>query len=89
MKMNQAFLLHDNTSLYTREAVVTMGWTVHPHPPYSPDFHILGCLQDALQEYRFADDELKYSLRKGMRRFSEEFYTTGIQLLTKRWKNVC
>jgi len=93
MKLHQVFLLHNNTrlliSLCTREAVVTMGWTVHPHPPYSPDFaycdfYIFGSLQDALQECRCAVDELKYSLPEGMRRFSEEFYTTGIQLLTQR-----
>jgi len=71
-----------------------MGWTVHLHPPYSPDFghcefYIFGSLQDALQEYRCEDDELKNSLREGMRRFSEEFCTTGIQLLMQRWKNVC
>jgi hypothetical protein len=59
-KMNEVFLLHDNTrllaSLCTRKAVVTVGWTVHPHLPYSPDFaycayYIFGSLQDALQEY--------------------------------------
>jgi len=66
-----------------------MGWTVHPHLPYSPnfaycDFYIFGSLQDALQEYRCADDELKHSLREGMRRFSEEFCTTGIQFLTQK-----
>lgn len=68
-----------------------MAWTVHPHPPYSLDFaycdfYIFGCLQDALQQYRCADGELKHSLREGMRLFSKEFCTTGIQLLTQRWK---
>ena len=68
-----------------------MGWTVHPLPPCSPDFaycdlYISGSLQDTLQEYRCADDKLKHSLREGMRRFSEEFCTTGIQLLTQNCK---
>jgi histone-lysine N-methyltransferase SETMAR len=34
-------LLRDNTRLHTsprtREAITTIGWTVLPHPPYSPD----------------------------------------------------
>ena len=64
--MNQILLLHDNarlqTSLHTREAIATMGWTVFPHPPYSPylapsDFHPSGPLKDALQGHRFTDDD--------------------------------
>jgi transposase len=39
--VNQIFLLHDNatqhTSLLITEAITKMGWTVLPHPPYSPD----------------------------------------------------
>jgi hypothetical protein len=35
------FRLHDNatphTSLDTREAIVTMGWTILPYPPFSPE----------------------------------------------------
>jgi histone-lysine N-methyltransferase SETMAR len=69
-----------------------MGWTVLPRPLYSPDltpsdFHIFGPLKDALRGRRFADDdELKHSVREELRRFSKEFYATGIQRLTQRWK---
>jgi histone-lysine N-methyltransferase SETMAR len=47
----QMLLRHDNarphTSLRTREHINKMGWTVLPHPPYSPDlppsdFHLFG-----------------------------------------------
>ena len=76
----------------TREATATMGWTVLPHPPYSPDlapydFHLFGPLKDVLRGRRFADiDDLKYSVREELRRFSKELYATGLQHLTQRTK---
>ena len=57
---------HDNarphTSLRTQEAIAKSGWTVLPHPPYSPglapsDFHLFGPLKDALHGTRFEDDD--------------------------------
>jgi transposase len=40
-EVNQVLFLHDNarqhTSLCTRKAITKIGWTVLPHPPYSPD----------------------------------------------------
>jgi histone-lysine N-methyltransferase SETMAR len=87
--------VHDNarphTSLRTREAIATMGWTVLRHPPFSPDlapsdFNLFDPLKDALRGRRFADDELKHSVREELRRFSIEYYATGIKRLTKRWK---
>jgi histone-lysine N-methyltransferase SETMAR len=64
-----------------------MEWTVLPHPPYSPElapsvFHLFGPLKDALGGRRFVDD----NVREELRRFSNEFYATGIQRLTQRWK---
>jgi histone-lysine N-methyltransferase SETMAR len=87
--------LHDNarphTSLRTRKAVATVGWAVISLTPYGPDlapsnFHLFGHLKDALRGRRFADDddELKHSVREELRRFSKEFYATGIQRLTER-----
>jgi hypothetical protein len=94
--MMEQFLLHDNarrhTNMPTREATATMWWTVLPHPPYSPDlasydFHLFGPLKDALRGSRFADiDDLKYSVREELRRFSKELYATGLQRLTQRMK---
>jgi histone-lysine N-methyltransferase SETMAR len=69
-----------------------MGWTVLPHPPYSPDlapsdFHLFGPLKDALRGRRFADDEeLKHSMPEELRHFSKDFYVTSIQRLTQRQK---
>ena len=38
-------------------------------------------------EERFAeDDELKHSAREKLRRFSKEFYATGIQRFQEIWK---
>jgi histone-lysine N-methyltransferase SETMAR len=48
-------LQHDNprplTNLKTREAITKFGWTVLPHPPYSPDlapsdFHLFGAVKN-------------------------------------------
>jgi len=53
---------HPHTSLRTQEAISKFGWTVLPHPPYSPDlalsdFHLFGPLKDTLHGTRFEDDE--------------------------------
>jgi len=46
-------------------------------------------LEDTFRGLRSADDEeLKHSVRKELRLFSKEFYTTGIQRLMQRWKSV-
>jgi hypothetical protein len=58
----EMFLQHDNarphTSVRTREHITKMGWTVLPHPSYSPDlapsdFHLFGSLKDALRGTHF------------------------------------
>jgi hypothetical protein len=42
---------------------------------------------DALQGRRFADDDdLKRRVYQKIRRFSTEFYATGIECLMHRWK---
>ena len=60
------------------------------HPFYSPDLasppdvHLSGPLEGR----RFADEgELKHGVSEGIRRFSQELYTGGIQRLKDRWKN--
>ena len=73
-------LLRDNTRQHTnprtREAITTIGWTVLPHPPYSPDlapsdYHILGPVKDALGGQPLADNgEMKHSVREEFLRFS-------------------
>jgi hypothetical protein len=55
-------LRHDNarpqTSLKTVEHIVNLGWTVIPHPPYSPDlapsdFHLFESMKDGLHGQHF------------------------------------
>jgi hypothetical protein len=61
-KMNQVLPIHRNvrphTTMRTREEISTIGWTVLPHIPYSPDWapsdiHLFGSLKDALRGRRF------------------------------------
>jgi histone-lysine N-methyltransferase SETMAR len=47
----------------TQEVVTQFGWTVFPHPPYSPDLapsdlHLFGALKDAIRGKRFGSDEV-------------------------------
>jgi len=61
-KKTTFLLQHDNarphTSLKTVEHIVSLGWTVVPHPPYSPDlvpsdFHLFGLMKDGLHGQHF------------------------------------
>jgi histone-lysine N-methyltransferase SETMAR len=71
-KMNQVILLPDtrlHTSLYKREAIATVEWTVLPYPPYSPDlapfdFQVSGPLKDEHRGHHFVDDKLNYGVRE-------------------------
>ena len=95
-KLDQLILQHDNarphTYLRKREATATMKYIVLPNPPYSLDlapsyFHLFGHLKDTLRGRRFVDDDgLRHRLREELQRFNKEFYSTGIQRLTQRWK---
>jgi len=61
-KKTTFLLQHDNarphTSLKTVEHIVNLGWTVVPHPLYSPDlapsdFHLFGLMKDGLRGQHF------------------------------------
>jgi len=60
------FLLQHNarshTSLKTVEHIANLGWTVLPHPPYSPDlapsdFHMFGPMKDGLHGQHFPSND--------------------------------
>jgi hypothetical protein len=63
-----------------------------PHPAHSPnlspsDCHLFGLVKDALHGCHFAgDNELKQSFNDVLQSQGREFYSTGIQCLTQRWK---
>jgi histone-lysine N-methyltransferase SETMAR len=87
----EMLLQHDSarphTSLRTREHITKMGWTVLPHPPYSPylapsDFHLSGSLKDALHGTHFEDDNsVIEAVRKWLRRQDKSWYRQGMHAL--------
>lgn len=88
-------LHHDNarphTSFATNQVIAKMGWSVIPHPPYSPDlapsdFYLFGPMKSNLRGQRFDDlDEVKAALKLWVRQCSAEFFQSGFQAWTKRW----
>jgi hypothetical protein len=94
-QMNQVLILHDaslHTSLCTREAIATMGWTIFPSSPHSPDlptfnFHLFVSLKDALRGCCVLDNnDLQLSLCEELRCFSKHFYDTSIKPLMQQLK---
>jgi len=54
--------------LKTVEHIANLGWTVLPHPPYSPDlapsdFHLFGPMKDGLRGQHFPSNEASYEPR--------------------------
>jgi hypothetical protein len=71
----------------TREADVTVAWTVIPNPPYSPDlaasdFHLFGRDGCTLRSLLCYDDKLKHSVCEELGCFSKEFCATDVQCVT-------
>jgi transposase len=92
-----AFLLqHDNArphaSLKTKGHVAKFGWTVLPHPPYSPDlvpsdFHLFGRMKDGLREQYFPDnDAVIAAVRKWVASAGADFYERSMQALVHHWR---
>ena len=89
-------LQHDNarphTSLKTMECVAKFGWTVLPHPPYSPDlapsdFHLFAPLKNGLRGQRFPDnDAVIAAVKKWTTSAGADFYERGIKALVHRWQ---
>jgi hypothetical protein len=69
-----------HTSFKTQKAITELGWTVLPHPPYSPnlahsDFHFFGALKDAIRRQRFrSNDEVIEEVRKRLRLQNSNLY---------------
>jgi hypothetical protein len=94
-QMNQVLILHGaslHTSLCTREAIATMGWTIFPSSPHSSDlptsdFHLFIPLKDALRGCCFLDNnDMQHSMCEELRCFSKQFYVTSIQLFMQQLK---
>jgi len=97
-KQARVYFLHDNARPHiaksTRQKLLELGWTVLPHPPYSPDvaptdYYLFRSLNNHLSEKKFDDeDDLKLDLTTFFSQKSTEFYERGILSLPKRWQQV-
>jgi histone-lysine N-methyltransferase SETMAR len=78
--------------LKTREAITKLGWTVLPHPHYSPDlaasvFHPFGAFKDAIRGKRFGSDgEFIEGVKKWLQVQNSDLYNTGIHALVSHWR---
>ena len=85
---------HDNapphTAKLTRDTLASFGWTVLPHPPYSPDlapsdFHLFGKLKEPLRGIHLKSlREVQDAVEDWRAKTTPEFYTAGVQSLFKR-----
>jgi histone-lysine N-methyltransferase SETMAR len=97
-KQDRVFFLHDNARPHiaksTCQKLLELGWTVLPHPPYSPDlaptdYYLFRSLSNHLTEKNFDhEDDLKLDLTNFFSQKSTEFYKRGILSLPKRWQQV-
>ncbi|XKL68404.1 hypothetical protein PGB90_003895 [Kerria lacca] len=90
------FLLqHDNARPHTRartiEVLSSLGFTVLPHPPYSPDlapsdYYLFRHLKKHIKGIRYAsDDKLRTAVSSWLRLQPVDFFETGIRKLISRW----
>lgn len=93
--LQNVILHHDNARPHTAQATVAeiaaKGWTVLPHPPYSPDlapsdFYLFGPLKDFLRGQKFKDDgEVKAAVRSWVRQCNPYFFADGFAQWKTRW----
>ena len=93
--LQDVILHHDNarphTANATTAAIVEKGWTILPHPPYSPDlapsdFHMFGPLKDYLRGQQFVDDDaVKSAVKAWIRQCKPEFFVNGFINWRNRW----
>jgi hypothetical protein len=85
-------ILQGHTRLKTREAIRKFGWTVLPHPPYSPhltpsDFILFGALKDAIHGTKFeTDDNVIHVVKTWLGEQNKAWYRQGIHTLTPHWR---
>jgi len=96
-KKKTTFLLqHDNvrphTSLKTVEHIANLGWTVLPHPPYSPDlapsdFHLFGPMKDGLRGQHFpSNDAVVRAVEQWATSAGADYYECDMQAIVHRWR---
>lgn len=80
-------LLYDNALHHvfrqTQHLLINFGWTVMPHPPYSPDlapsdYRLFPKFKEHLSGQRFrSDDEVKEEVKRFLDGLAAEFYDIG------------
>ena len=95
-ELQAVILHHDNARPHTAQATTTAiaakGWSVLPHPAYSPDlapsdFYLFGPLKDYLRGQKFDDDEsVKVAVKAWVRQCSPEFFSDGFKNWRTRWE---
>jgi histone-lysine N-methyltransferase SETMAR len=97
-KQRKVHFLHDNARPHiarlTQQKITDLGWTLVPHPPYSPnlsptDYHLFRSLAHHLDEKKFDNKEqLKNDIQTFFDRKYTDFYKNGIYLLRERSQTV-
>jgi len=91
-------LLHDNatphTARKTKQKLASLGWTILPHPPYSPDlapsdFKLFRSLGNALRDQVFdAEEDVRMFIDEFFMSRTSGFFVRGFTCLTERWDEV-
>jgi len=74
------------------EHIAKLGWTVLPHPPYSPDlapsdFHLFGPMKDGLRGQHFpSKDAVVQAVKQWATSAGADFYECGMQALVHHWQ---
>jgi histone-lysine N-methyltransferase SETMAR len=82
-----------HTALQTMAKISKLGWTIMPHPPYSPDlapsdFFLFGHLKRYLRGKQFeSDEELKKIVKQWFKSQEPSFYQTAFTSWRKRWSD--
>ncbi|PIC15027.1 hypothetical protein B9Z55_027134 [Caenorhabditis nigoni] len=95
---HRVYFLHDNARPHVARKVKSdlsrFGWTVLPHPPYSPDlapsdYWLFADMQRHLEGNDFKNvDEIKTELKRYFDSRPAGFWKDGIHKLPERWQHV-